>query len=295
MEKEIARKMLPSRKRNSHKGTYGKAAIVAGGEKYTGAAYLSTAACLRSGAGYTALFTPKGVLSYYVLKAPEALLIPSNDGGMFEFNKETFDSLLSYDAIAYGMGMGASEEVFKGAEYLLKEYKGKLILDADALNALALHREAIDELFANKKCEVVLTPHLGEFSRLTGKSVEDISKDGIFVAQSFAKKLGASILLKNAVSVITDGDRVAMNATGNSGQAKGGSGDVLSGVIAGLCASGAGVFDGAACGAYLVGNAAEIAAREIGEYSLLATDVIARLGKAFLGITENADKRGNEQ
>ena len=106
LDGESVVKLLPKRKRNSHKGTYGKAAIVAGSLEYTGAAYLSTAACLRAGTGYTALFTPREILPYYILKMPEVLLHPICDGANFQFQEGNMQTLLEYDAIAYGMGMG---------------------------------------------------------------------------------------------------------------------------------------------------------------------------------------------
>ena len=139
IEKEYVKGILPKRKRDSHKGTYGKAAIVAGSEEYTGAAYLAAAACLRSGAGYTTLFAPKDILYLYALKSPEILLKPANEGGRYAFNEESMAQVSQYDSIAYGMGMGISKEVAKGAEYLLKNYAGKLLLDADGLNSLAAY------------------------------------------------------------------------------------------------------------------------------------------------------------
>jgi len=285
MTKEECAAMLPKRKKNSHKGTYGRAAIVAGSEQYTGAAYLSAAACLRSGAGYTALFVPKGILPWYVLKLPEALLKPLNGGGMYEFNAKTMEELLPYDSVAYGMGMGVSKAVAEGAAWLMEHYSGKLILDADGLNSLAVYKkDELQKLFKNKKCDVLLTPHVKEFSRLTGMEIEEILAGGLTVAKEFAKSHGVSVLLKGAVSTVTDGDKIAVISTGNSGQAKGGSGDVLSGVIAGLCAMGASAYDGGALGGYIAGRAAELAAVEYGEYSLLATDVIAYLGGTFLEI-----------
>ncbi len=117
------RENLPKRKANSNKGDYGKAAIVAGSVEYTGAAYLSTAACLRSGVGYTTLCIPKELFSVYALKAPEALIKTVSDGGRYAFNEEYMQGLLCYDCIAYGMGMGCSEEVFKGVEWLIKNYR----------------------------------------------------------------------------------------------------------------------------------------------------------------------------
>ena len=274
---------LPKRKRFSNKGTYGRVAIVAGSAKYTGAPYLSLSACLRSGAGYTSLFAPKGILPYFILKAPEAILEPLGGEEELAFDEGAFAKLLVYDSIAYGMGTGVSKEVALGAEWLLGNYQGKLILDADGINSLAKYSDW-ESVFAQKKCAVLLTPHLKEFSRLTGESVQDILNGGMRAPQAFAKKHGVTLLLKNAVSIISDGARTALNTAGTSGQAKGGSGDVLSGLIAGLCAQGAGVFESACAGAYLAGRSAELAREKIGEYSLTAIDVISYLGASFLSV-----------
>lgn len=283
LDKEEIQRLIKPRKRNSHKGTYGKAAIVAGSERYTGAAALALSACLRAGAGYTTLFTPEKLLSAFWLKYPEALLESLNEGGRVAFNEQNFEKLLDYNAVAYGMGMGVSEDVAKGACWLLKHYGGRLILDADGLNSLAKYGK-VDEAFAQKKCDVLITPHIKEFSRLTGESVQAILEKGAFAPVAFAKRHGVCVLLKNAATSLTDGQRVCVNVVGTSGQAKGGSGDVLSGVIAGLCASGLSAFDGGKAGAYITGTAAQIAAQKSGEYSLLASDVIAALGQAFLTV-----------
>lgn len=293
-------RLLPMRRRDTHKGNYGRAAIVGGCVEYTGAPYLSAAACLRAGAGYTTLFVPQKILPYYMLKAPELLLAPLNDGDRVAFKERDFEKLLSYDSIALGMGCGASMDVALAAKYLIKNFTGRLILDADALNSLAKYDgENLYKVFAAKVGDIVLTPHCMEFSRLIGESVRDILDKGVLAPQSFAKQTGVSVLLKNAVSVLSDGTRTWVNTAGTVGQAKGGSGDVLSGVIAGLCACGLSAFDGTAAGAWLCGRAAEIAVQETGEYSLLASDTIACLGRAFKEALsskpEYADKeRGNE-
>ena len=295
-DRESVKAILPKRKRNTHKGSFGRAAIVAGSVEYTGAAYLAASACLRSGAGYTTLFTPSEILPYYFLKAPEILLKSTNDGGRYALNEERMQELLGYDSIAYGMGMGVSQDVALGAVWLLENYEGKLILDADGLNSLAQYKkEELSALFKNKKCNVLLTPHGKEFSRLLGISVKEVLSGGITLVKALAKQWNVSVLLKNAVSVITDGVKMAINASGCSGQAKGGSGDVLSGVIAGLCASGLSTFEAGVAGAYLLGKAAELAAKEMGEYSLTATDLIAYLGRSFLFVTENTDEERGEQ
>lgn len=279
--------LLPKRKRNSHKGCYGKTAIVAGSAKYRGAAYLSMLGALRSGVGYTTLFVPEGILQDYVLKCPEAIVERSNAGQSFAFEEDVFIRLCEFDSIAFGMGMGVSKDVAQAVKYLLENYRGKLILDADALNALsAYEQENLQEIFAKKQCEVVLTPHVKEFSRLSGKSVKEILSEGLTACQAFAESLGVCVLLKNASTVICDGvaKLTTLNVVGDAGQAKGGSGDLLSGVIAGLCGMGLSAFDGARAGAYLTGKAAELASLEYGDYSMLASDVASYMGGAFLSL-----------
>ena len=284
IEKEDVAKLLPKRKRNTHKGSYGKVAIVGGSAQYFGAGYLSAYACLRSGAGYTYLYVPQAVLPYYVLKNPELIVKPL-DGGGARGMRERLDGLLQMQAIAYGMGMGVNKEVCEGAKYLLNEYTGKLLLDADALNALAKYEKGnLQNLFTNKKCEVVLTPHVKEFSRLTGRTVSEILGQGMLAPVEFAKTHAVTVLLKGAVTTITDGKKICVNAVGSAGQAKGGSGDALSGVVAGLLGQGLSVFDGAVAGAYWLGKSAENVAKNMGEYSMLSTDVIDGLGKAFLAL-----------
>ena len=280
---------LPLRKRNSHKGSYGKAAIVAGSLQYSGAAHLShaalfaTVACLRTGVGYTTLYIPKNLLSACMFKTPEALLKSINDGDRYAFNEEKLQELTAYDAIAFGMGMGQSEDVQKGAVWLLTHYQGKLILDADALNCLSdLPKEQMETLLQEKRCDLVITPHLKEFSRLSGEEVQNIINNGAFAAQAFAKRNKTTVLLKNAVTIIVDKKRVYLQPRGSSGQAKGGSGDVLAGVITGLAASGLSCFDAAYIGSYLCGVAAEKAAEKLSEYAMLPSDIIAYLGAAFL-------------
>ena len=282
---EISSLILP-RKHNSHKGTYGRATIVGGSEKYTGAAYLSTAAALRSGAGYTCLYTPANLLPLYALKLPEVLLSPLNEGGRVAFNEESY-AQIPHGAVAYGMGMETQESVAIGAEYLISHHVGTLILDADALNSLAEYSfDRFDEIFSKKTCDIVITPHVKEFARLLRTDVKTVLSSGFSLAEEFAKRYGVTVLLKGAATIITDGTRTAINVTGTAGQAKGGSGDVLSGAIAGLCASMLSAYDGACAAAFLCGRAAEIATADIGEYSLTPTDVIAYMGRAFLSIRD---------
>ena len=295
LEKEDVKKLLPKRKRNSHKGCYGKVGIVAGSVQYTGAAYLALRAALKSGVGYTALFTPKDIAEKYMLKEPESLIIPLNGGGMVEFNEDDFKKMLSYDAICYGMGLGISESVCQGLTYLLKNYQGKLIIDADGLNSLAKYSSV--DILKEKKCDVLLTPHLKEFSRLSSLALDEIKSSPVVLAKEFSKKYDVNLLLKGASTIITNGEKAYLNVTGTSAQARGGSGDVLSGIIGGLCAQGLGLLDGACLGCYLVGVAAEFATEKFTEYAALPSDFIDCFELAFkkvLSIPENSNQYGGE-
>ena len=290
LEKKEVAKCLPNRERDTHKGDYGRAGIVAGNAQFLGAPVLSTLACLRSGAGYTYLFTPIKEHTKYALRLPEAII------SRLKFSKKT--KLYALDSLAVGMGMGQSKRLAKLAVALLENFAGRLVLDADALNSLAKYKaDNLDGIFLQKKGEVVITPHIKEFSRLTKLTVAEILQDPVKHAQDFAQKWQITVLLKGARTVITDGKRTVINERGTAGQAKGGSGDLLSGLIAGLCAQGLSVFDGAKAGAYLAGYSAEIAEKDYGEYSLLATDTAECLGKAFLAlrVAENADEQGDNE
>ena len=293
-DREIA-ELLPRRKRNTHKGNYGVATVVAGSKRYTGAAYLAATAAARSGAGYTRLYTPSSILPLFAIKTPEVLLCPLNDGGRDVFNEKIYSQMPS-GGLAIGMGLGVSEELANAVEYLIKHHTGTLVVDADGLTSLAEYSLGrLEEIFKEKSCEVILTPHPLEFARLIQKTTAEVLENDLALAKEFATKYGVTLLLKGASSIVTDGTRTAVCIAGTAGQAKGGSGDVLSGVLAGLSAMKLCAYDAARAGALLCGRAAEIATKEQGEYSLLASDVIASLGKAFLSVAESANDQSGKQ
>lgn len=279
VEKSDVKGLLVKRNRNSHKGTYGKVAVVGGCSRYTGAPYLSTVSALRSGVGYTTLFIADGIAENYILRTPEALIERIDGENGIVYNERDFEKMLTYDAVCYGMGAGVSEDVYKGVEYLLKNYTGKLILDADGLNSLAKYGST--GMFLEKKCETLITPHVKEFSRLTKIPVEEIINDSLECTKTFARENKLTVLLKGASTIITDGARAFLNLSGCSAQAKGGSGDVLAGLIGGLCAQGLSTIDGAVAGAYIVGLSAEIASDKVTEYSALPTDFVQEFTQAF--------------
>ena len=283
IEREDVKKILPKRRRNSHKGSYGRVAVVGGSEEYFGAGYLSCLSALKSGVGYTAWFLPKELLKSAYLKLPEVLLISTNDGGRYEFNEETCQKLCGYDSIALGMGLGVSESVYKTVLYLFENYKGKLLLDADGLNSISAFG-SVDDFAKIKACQVVITPHVKELSRLVGVSVSDLQKEPLRYGVELTKKYPITLLQKGASTLIFNGGKAVLSTSGCSAQAKGGSGDVLSGLIAGLLAQGANCFDGAVLGSYMLGLSAEISAKKSSEYSAVPSDFIACFGEAFSSI-----------
>lgn len=267
-EKEDLKPLFPKRKSHTNKGSYGSAALYAGSTKASGAAFLSANGCLRSGAGYTRLYVPEELFPCAVGKLPDVLLSPF----------ERAEDLMQSEAIAFGMGSGICAENYRLLCTLFKEYRGTLVLDADGLNTLATYGvEALKE----KSCKVVITPHPKEFSRLTGRSVNEILQDAKGLSEEFARQYGAVVLLKNNRSVVTDGARTAIVTTGSPALAKGGSGDVLAGFLAGTCARGVSPFEAACASSYLVGKAGEIAGEELGEYAVTASDTANYLAEAI--------------
>lgn len=263
--------LFPKRRSNSHKGTYGTATILAGGA-YSGAAFLAAGACLKSGAGYTKLTVTEDLFPYAIGRLPAVILRPF---------KAIDGDILASDCIAVGMGSGVSERLYAYLAELLSAYTGTLILDADALNTIAAYGV---EVLKDKACRVIITPHPKEFSRLVKKSVREILANAVEESRAFARENKITVLLKNNHTVITDGERVAINPTGSPSLAKGGSGDVLSGLLAGTCARGVEPFKAGCAACYLLGRAGEIAAEIFGEYSPDATDITSFLADAILSV-----------
>ena len=274
------KELFPKRRRNVNKGTFGRSAIIAGSARYPGAAELAAAGlgALRAGAGYSYLAAPACVTANV---RPEIIKMPFPEmDGETVFEREILDKLIgTADCIAVGMGLGAERSSYEAVKYLVENYKKKLVIDADGLNALAAF--GTDILNCGRECEILLTPHPGEFSRLSGLSMKEISENPIAAAEKFALRHNVTVLLKNAATIITDGKNTVINTTGSPAMAKGGSGDVLSGLLAGILAQGGDIFKAAAASAYIFGRAGELAAEKYNEYSALPGDTAEEIGKAI--------------
>jgi len=276
---EDAARLLPKRPTDSHKGKNGRALLCVGSGAYTGAALLSTAACLRAGAGLTTAAVPGAVKSAFST-LPEAMAAAVNGGADWDNLACTnaIALLPQKNAVCIGCGVGEGN-ILPMIEAVLAS-RLPVVLDADALNQLAKAPELRKLLHDN----VILTPHAAEMARLSGESIATILADPFGISQSYAKKWNCVVLLKGATTCISDGRETRLNTTGNAGLAKGGSGDVLAGLITGLLAQGTSPLDAASCGAYLLGASADIALDLLKDRMLLARDVIGAVEQTIEGL-----------
>ena len=262
---------------NCNKYTRGKTAIIGGSTGMTGAVCLASNAASKSGCGLVCAVIPEELNNIFEIKLTEEMTFPLNsEKGSFKGDDvEKLEEMLSKcKSIATGMGAGKTKGYRKVLKWLLRKYNGKTILDADALNIIA------ERPYYLKK-GVIMTPHLGEFSRLCGKAAEEIKKNREEIAKEYAKKHSVILVLKGKNTIVTDGESVYINQTGNKGMAKGGSGDVLSGIIASLCAQGMESYDASVCGVYLHGLAGDIAMEKYTDMAMTATDIIKHIPDAY--------------
>ncbi|MFW5839492.1 MAG: NAD(P)H-hydrate dehydratase [Planctomycetota bacterium] len=279
---------LPAREAEGHKGNYGRVLIVGGSPGMIGAPALSANAALRSGAGLVTMAIPAAIQQTTAPLCPCAtsVALACDDAGapVPAAIGQLHSQAAKVDVVAIGPGLGTSS----GAREVLRaalDLPLPLLIDADGLNLLC----KIDNWAAGRKGPTVLTPHPGEFSRLTGLQISEIQSDrqtrAILAATEWSDQAGEenplTVLLKGAGTVVTDARRCYVNATGNPGMATGGAGDILTGMIAALIGQGLDGFDAACLGAFLHGRAGDLAADSIGQVSLIATDLLDFLPPAF--------------
>ena len=281
---------LPLRQRDAHKGDAGHVLIVAGGRGKSGAAVLTAEGAARAGAGLTTLALPETERAWVATQLREVMttsLAGGSDGLFAAPAPSELDAVLAgKSAVVLGPGIGVSDATKALVRSLVASCPLPLVIDADGLNCLAGDAAQLRQ----RPGPTVLTPHPGEMSRLVGMAVPAVQADRLGVARRLASDTGACIVLKGARTVIAGSDgRAAINPTGNPGMASGGMGDVLGGVIGGLCAQGLTAEDAAALGVYLHGMAADLAAAERGgEIGIIASDVIGGLPRAIAAVQASA-------
>ena len=263
---------LPARKKNSNKGTYGKVLVIAGSEEICGAALLSAKAALCCGCGMVKVFTHVNNRTAIQVGLPEALITTYS----FETEVESKlrDAIKWCSSIVIGPGLGTGRLSSKILTLVLDEANVPVVLDADALNLIAEDSKVLDDLTA----DVVITPHVGEMSRLTGMSISKIKEDPIKTARDFAMEHGVVTVLKDARTVTAfPAGKAVINTSGNNGMATAGSGDVLAGMIGSLTAQGVKIGEAAWRGVYLHGRAGDIAKKKFGAHTMLSGDIISSI------------------
>lgn len=277
MDKDM-KNLLPKRNKKSHKGSYGKVAILGGSEGMAGSTYLSSKAALRVGAGLVFLIVPQSISQILQIKSTEQI-VKTIDSHNLKYNENIFkqilDNLIDRDVLAIGPGMGQDPSLNELICKIIHKFKGKIIVDADGLNAISR-----DVSILEGKKNIILTPHIKEFSRLTKLKIDEINANRVKIAREFAKKYKLILVLKSEQTIVTDGDRIYVNKIGNPGMATAGSGDVLTGIIAGLLPI-LKEFEAAKLGVYLHLLAGDIAANELSEESIIASDIIKFLPEAI--------------
>ena len=278
--------LLKKRKRDSNKGDYGRAALIGGSSGMSGSCFLSSTAALRSGAGLSYTIVPDSISQILQIKSLETIVIPiCTEGGDFNAasSTEVLEKIKNMDAIGIGPGLGSGEEIADFVKKILIHSDKPFVVDADALNALSKDLSYVSDLSQ----DIILTPHPLEMARLLGTTVEEVEKDRISAAKHFANVYGCTLLLKGSKTVVTNGEEVYINTTGNPGMATAGSGDVLTGIILALLGQGYGTMEAGKMGAYIHGSAGDLAKEELGEMGMVASDIIRYLPKTLKRMEES--------
>ena len=265
---------MPIRPENSHKGTFGRVLVVGGSPCMSGAAYFSAKAAYRTGAGLVQILTHEDNRIILQTQLPEAILSTYSEGS---FNDDAIsEAIEKADVVVVGVGLGQGPLSKRILSLVLTVSDAPIIADADALNMIAKDLTLLN----NVSAPIIITPHMAEMARLCHTDISEIMANQVGFATSFAEKNSLICVLKDHESIVCDGNvnsPIYINKSGNSGMSTGGSGDVLTGIIAALIAQGMPLFDATALGVYIHGLAGDAAADELGEYSVMASDIIEHI------------------
>lgn len=274
---------LPERFADGHKGDFGEALFIAGASGYYGAPYFAALSFLKAGGGYSRLASTETITPFIANKGSEIVFIPQKQTKEGSISYENKDALLKVcekmDIVVLGPGLSLNEETSELVRELAQAIEKPLIIDGDGITAVCKDLDIIRK----RSAPTILTPHMGEMSRITGKTVRDIDENKVMIVQAAAKELGAVIVLKGAHTLIGYPDeRVFINVSGNSGMATAGSGDVLTGTIAAMFGLGLDIFDAVRKGVYIHGVSGDLASIDIGEDGMTAQDILEYLPRAVM-------------
>lgn len=273
----------PKRERDAHKGTFGTVLVISGSSSMRGAAVFAVLGALKSGTGVVRLASVEKCIDTVSVLAPEATFIEleSDDNGFMRYSGKTkeilYDAVKKADSVVIGSGMGVTDDTMEIVRFVVQNAETPVIIDADGINCIAKDIE----ILMDKKSEVIITPHPGEMARLLKCNSGMINENRIMVAEKYAEQYGITVVLKGAGTIISDCRRTSANHTGNAGMSKGGSGDILSGIIGSAVAQGIPPYDAACAGVYMHGLAGDAAAEKFGQEAMLPRNIIDCLSDAF--------------
>ncbi|MEF9437876.1 MAG: NAD(P)H-hydrate dehydratase [Candidatus Mariimomonas ferrooxydans] len=293
--------MLPERPRYSHKGTYGHVLLIAGSKGKTGAAFMAAKSCLRTGAGLVTIGVPESLTNIFQSRVTEEMVLPLPDKGNGTLSYEAFNPIFKFlrqkaSVLAIGPGISVDEEISGLISLLITRSSVPLVIDADGINAISGGAGVLKK----SRVPLILTPHPGEMARLMSSkqsvvNSQDIEKDRINIAMTFAKKTTTCLVLKGVPTIISTPDaRAFINPTGNSGMATAGTGDVLTGMISALLAQGLTPRNASILGVYMHGLIGDVVAKKKGKHSLIASDMINAIPTVFKSIKLPAYKAGHQ-
>jgi NAD(P)H-hydrate epimerase len=274
---EDVNSLIPLRKADANKGTNGKVLIIAGSKEISGACILAASACLKAGAGMVKIFTAAENAEAVKALLPEAMLTTYED---FEPVGEKLEKDIEWaNAVVLGPGLGTVQMGFEVTRLVLKNCNKNLVVDADALNLVAGSKELADYLenFARGGKKLILTPHLGEFSRLIDRDIASCKEHILEYPRELADRFHCTVICKDARTIVADSGskKIYINMSGNDGMATAGSGDVLSGIIGAFISGPISSFDAACLCVYLHGLSGDVAAQDKGRHSMVASDIIS--------------------
>jgi len=275
-------KKVSGRREDSHKGDYGRVLVVGGSPGMTGAAYLCSQGALRAGSGLVTCGIPESLNGIMEVKLTEAMTLPLEETKTGSLSLKAKFRILDFaagcDCVAIGPGLGSDAETRTLVKELLEAVEAPVVLDADGINAL----EGDMGVLTARKYRTVVTPHPGELARLTGREVTAIQADRTGAAREVSSMTGKVICLKGHRTVVADPKgRTYVNETGNSGMATGGTGDVLTGMVASFIGQGINDLSAAVSAVYLHGMAGDIAAEKKGQFCMIASDLLEYMPEAF--------------
>lgn len=281
--------LFPKRKRDAHKGDFGRLLCITGSRRMPGAAAMSSYAALRCGTGLLTTATAEEnipALSSHCFESMYLPLLTDKEGFiMWHGNEEVLtDAVKKADAVLLGCGLGVTDETILLTKNIVQLADSPIIIDADGLNAVS----GCIDIITERKKPVILTPHPGEMARLLNITVQEVQSDRPHALKKAMKLMpGAVIVLKGQGTLIVQREKILINTTGNPGMSRGGSGDVLAGMTASFAAQGMSMLDAAAAGVYIHGMAGDIASKRFSEQAMLPRDLIKCIPEVFLKIEEN--------